>query len=277
MGLGADDRHLRSEHADRRGRVQAAGEPARHCDDWNPPHTSYSAHNPTLTPHIAFSTWHSGGFQAVSIQNAHRPYQLAEFFPDPLDEVMLEDPRLSDDPDTGRHEKVVMWSYPVIQDGLIYVIDLRNGLYVLRYGGDFAKEVAADLVPRGQLEPGQRALLRAGGHRPRLLPLRLTGPAGRLDRPVGHPPLSPTDAPTRPTAITEMVASFVLRGVIQLKPLAALVDLGVEQEPSGAGHVLCVDDAARLLVDREQVCAVGGRTARGRKSASTPRAPVAVS
>jgi hypothetical protein len=111
------------------------------CDDWNPPHTSYSAHNPTLTPHIAFSTWHSGGFQAVSIQNAHRPYQLAEYFPDPLDEVMLEDPRLSDDPDTGRHEKVVMWSYPVIQDGLIYVIDLRNGLYVLRYGSDFAKEV----------------------------------------------------------------------------------------------------------------------------------------
>ena len=41
--------------------------------------TSYSAHNPTLTPHIAFSTWHSGGFQAVSIQQAHRPYQLAEY------------------------------------------------------------------------------------------------------------------------------------------------------------------------------------------------------
>jgi hypothetical protein len=97
------------------------------CGTWNPPHTSYSAHNPTLTPHIAFSTWHSGGFQAVSIQQAHRPYQLAEFFPEPLPEVMLEDPRLSSDPDTGRHEKVVMWSYPIIKDGLIYVVDLRNG------------------------------------------------------------------------------------------------------------------------------------------------------
>jgi hypothetical protein len=111
------------------------------CDDWNPAHTSYSAHNPTLTPHIAFSTWHSGGFQAVSIQRARRPYQLAEFFPEPLDEVMLEDPRLSSDPDTGRHEKVVMWSYPIIKDGLIYVIDLRNGLYVLKYGGAFEKEI----------------------------------------------------------------------------------------------------------------------------------------
>jgi hypothetical protein len=54
---------------------------------------------------------------------------------------MLEDPRLSSDPDTGRNEKVVMWSYPIIKDGLIYVIDLRNGLYVLRYGGAFGREV----------------------------------------------------------------------------------------------------------------------------------------
>jgi hypothetical protein len=111
------------------------------CDDWNPPRTSYSAHNPTLTPKIAFTTWHSGGFQAVSIQRPTRPSQLAEFFPTPLDEVMLEDPRLSSDPDTGRHEKVVMWSYPIIKDGLIYVIDLRNGLYVLKYTGAFQKEI----------------------------------------------------------------------------------------------------------------------------------------
>jgi hypothetical protein len=111
------------------------------CADWNPPRTSYSAHNPTLTPHIAFSTWHSGGFQAVSIQQARQPYQLAEFIPEPLDSVLLEDPRLSSDPDTGRNEKVVMWSYAVIKDGLIYVVDLRNGLYVLEYRGAFEREV----------------------------------------------------------------------------------------------------------------------------------------
>jgi hypothetical protein len=55
--------------------------------------------------------------------------------------VLLEDPRLSSDPDTGRNEKVVMWSYPIIKDGLIYVIDLRNGLYVLEYEGRFEREV----------------------------------------------------------------------------------------------------------------------------------------
>ena len=111
------------------------------CASWNPPKTSYSAHNPTLTPHVAFSTWHSGGVQAVNVANPGRPYQLAEFTPKPLPNVMLEDPRLSSDPDTGRNEKVVMWSYAIVKDGLIYVVDLRNGLYVLKYTGAFSDEV----------------------------------------------------------------------------------------------------------------------------------------
>ena len=112
------------------------------CDEWNPPRTSYSAHNPTLTPNIAFSTWHSGGLQAVSVEDPRRPYRLAEFTPKPLGSVLLEDPRLSSDPDTGRDEKVVMWSYAVVEDGLIYVVDLRNGLYVLEYQGPHQDEVS---------------------------------------------------------------------------------------------------------------------------------------
>jgi hypothetical protein len=35
-----------------------------------------------------------------------------------------------------------MWSYPIIRDGLIYVIDVRNGLYVLRYTGPRQDEIA---------------------------------------------------------------------------------------------------------------------------------------
>ena len=115
---------------------------ASDCAQWEPrPRTSYSAHNPTLTPRIAFSTWHSGGLQAINIQKPWEPYQLAQFMPTPLDHVILEDPRLSSDPDTGNGEKVVMWSYPIIKDGLIYVVDLRNGLYVLSYQGRFENEV----------------------------------------------------------------------------------------------------------------------------------------
>ena len=34
-----------------------------------------------------------------------------------------------------------MWSFPIIKDGLIYVVDIRNGLYVLRYLGPHRSEV----------------------------------------------------------------------------------------------------------------------------------------
>jgi hypothetical protein len=137
------------------------------CASWNPPRTSYSAHNPTLTPHIAFSTWHSGGFQAISVQRARRPYQLAEFTPEPLESVLLEDPRLSSDPDTDRNEKVVMWSYAVIQDGLIYVVDLRNGLYVLEYRGAFEREVQRIGFLDGNSNQGDALCFEPVGRAPR--------------------------------------------------------------------------------------------------------------
>ncbi len=35
-----------------------------------------------------------------------------------------------------------MWSYPIIREGLIYVIDIRNGLLILRYIGPHATDVA---------------------------------------------------------------------------------------------------------------------------------------
>jgi hypothetical protein len=137
------------------------------CATWNPPRTSYSAHNPTLTPHVAFSTWHSGGVQAVSLENPRRPYQLAEFTPKPLGSVDLEDPRLSSDPDTGRNEKVVMWSYAVIQDGLIYVVDLRNGFYVLRYSGAYGKEVRNIRFLDGNSNQGDALCFEPVGRAPR--------------------------------------------------------------------------------------------------------------
>jgi len=125
-----------------RGEYKLAQNEASACSQWEPrPRTSYSAHNPTLTPNIAFTTWHSGGLQAASIETPRRPYQLAQFMPRPLDQVLFEDPRLSSDPDTGNGEKVVMWSYPIIKDGLIYVVDLRNGLYAVRYRGPYEREV----------------------------------------------------------------------------------------------------------------------------------------
>ena len=87
--------------------------------------------------------------------------------PEPLDEVMLEDPRLSSDPDTGRNEKVVMWSYPIIQDGLIYVVDLRNGLYVLKYRGAYKKEVQGIEFLDGNSNQGDALCFDPVGRKPR--------------------------------------------------------------------------------------------------------------
>jgi hypothetical protein len=99
---------------------------------------SFSSHDPTATEHLAFVDWHSAGVQVFSTADPAHPVQVAEYVPEPLDHVATEDPILTSGP-----EKVAMWSYPVIQDGLIYVVDIRNGLYVLRYEGPYQKEVDA--------------------------------------------------------------------------------------------------------------------------------------
>jgi hypothetical protein len=106
-------------------------------DPTNTTFTSYSAHNPTLTKNLAFVTWHSAGLEAISTRNATAPSRTGSFVPEPLENVGTEDPALS----MGRN-KVVMWSYPIISDGLIYVVDIRNGLYVLRYTGPGSRRVA---------------------------------------------------------------------------------------------------------------------------------------
>ncbi len=97
--------------------------------------TSYSSHNPTVLPDVAFIDWHSGGLQAIDIADPADPAQGGWFSPAPLASVATEDPALSRGPN-----KVVLWSYPVIRNGLIYAIDIRNGLYILRYTGPHAAE-----------------------------------------------------------------------------------------------------------------------------------------
>jgi hypothetical protein len=98
--------------------------------------TSYSTHNPTVLPHLVVDSWHSGGLQVVDIADPIHPTQGGFNSPTPLASVALEDPALSRGPN-----KVVMWSFPIISNGLIYVVDIRNGLYVFRYTGSHAKEI----------------------------------------------------------------------------------------------------------------------------------------
>ncbi len=102
--------------------------------------TSYSSHNPTVLRNLAFIAWHSGGLQAIDISDPGDAAQAGWFSPTPLASVGTDDPALN-----GGPNKVTVWSYPIISNGLIYVVDIRNGLYVLRYTGTHASE-AADIT-----------------------------------------------------------------------------------------------------------------------------------
>jgi hypothetical protein len=99
---------------------------------------SFSSHNPTVTANLAVVTWHSGGLQIVDTSDPAHPKQAASYSPTPLAMVANEDPGLGGG--TGPN-KVIFWSYPIIKDGLIYIIDIRNGLYILRYNGLHEDEI----------------------------------------------------------------------------------------------------------------------------------------
>jgi hypothetical protein len=116
--------------------------------------TSYSSHNPTVLQDVALIDWHSGGLQAVDIARPANPTQGGWFSPRPLGTVATEDPALSRGPN-----KVVLWSYPIIHNGLIYVMDIRNGLYILRYTGPHAAEVAGIRFLEGNSNLGDAARL----------------------------------------------------------------------------------------------------------------------
>lgn len=103
---------------------------------------SYTAHNATATRDLAFVTWYAAGLQAFDITDPAAPRHLAELRPEPLAAVTVEDPGLGGSP-------VEMWSYPVIQDGLIYVVGVRNGLYILRYSGFAAEQVSGEAYLEG--------------------------------------------------------------------------------------------------------------------------------
>jgi hypothetical protein len=98
---------------------------------------SYSSHNPTVTRNLVLDSWHSGGEQAIDVSDPGHPVQTGWFSPTPQAAVATEDPALSRGPN-----KVVMWSFPIVRNGLIYVVDIRNGLFVLRYTGPRSNEVS---------------------------------------------------------------------------------------------------------------------------------------
>jgi hypothetical protein len=113
---------------------------------------SFSSHNPTVTPDLALVTWHAMGLQAIDVSDPEHPKAAASYIPQPLPYVQTEDPAL-----TAGRDKVAMWSFPIVKDGLIYTVDIRNGLYIFRYRGPFQNEISRSRFLDGNSNSGDVA------------------------------------------------------------------------------------------------------------------------
>lgn len=93
----------------------------------NSPAGTYTSHNPTIVGDLALVSWYSSGLQIFDLADPAHPQRLAEFRPQASDPGQR-------DPQLGA-TLTLTWSYPIARDGLIYVADINQGLYVLRYHG----------------------------------------------------------------------------------------------------------------------------------------------
>ncbi|MDQ1697870.1 MAG: hypothetical protein QOJ03_3223 [Frankiaceae bacterium] len=131
---------------------------------------TFSSHNPTLFPDVALMTYYSGGLRAVDLTDPAHPFEDGAYVPTPSFTPKLRDARLffppKDTPgllptDTTKPGSSAppwtgaMWSYPVVQNGLIYVVDIDLGLYILSYTGPHAKEVSQAKFVEGNSSPSR--------------------------------------------------------------------------------------------------------------------------
>jgi hypothetical protein len=105
------------------------------------PLATWTSHNPTLTSNLALVSWYSAGLQVFDVSDPAHPVRLAEYRAD------LVQPRARDS--QLFFGATLTWSYPVIHAGLIYVVDVNQGLLVLRYRGPFEGEISGLAAAEG--------------------------------------------------------------------------------------------------------------------------------
>jgi hypothetical protein len=110
------------------------------------------------------------------------------------------------------------WSYPVIRDGLLYAVDINQGLRIWRYHGPHEEELTALAFAEGNsnLSRGQSAVASASGPTPSPAPDPVLRPS------------SPTPSP-HPVAgalrIWWLLGSLVAAGMVGVLGVALLVRL----------------------------------------------------
>jgi len=106
--------------------------------------TDFTAHNQTVLKNLVLISWRGAGTRAIDISNPFMPHEVGYYFPQTVVGA------------SGRRVRIHMASYPNIKDGLIYVLDRFNGLFVLKYKGPFHEEVDAIKGPcSGNVHPNE--------------------------------------------------------------------------------------------------------------------------
>ncbi|HEX6489031.1 MAG TPA: HIG1 domain-containing protein [Candidatus Dormibacteraeota bacterium] len=221
------------------------------------PANAYTSHNPTTLPDLILLTWYGGGFQVVNIHDPARPQEAGFFVPTPepvvneevddpsgnflgcyypvgtaADTTLCQDrtgpvgditsgsPNTCQPPNCSDYDvkpQVVGWSYPIIQNGLIYFVDNRNGLYIVKYSGPFAKEVGR--TPFAEGNSNNTAALMATGTKAPKSALAGAGSAAAAAAPASS---APQAAPlrARPAAARGSVPLVPIGGLAVLAALA---------------------------------------------------------
>ncbi|MFN2462817.1 MAG: LVIVD repeat-containing protein [Candidatus Dormibacteria bacterium] len=110
------------------------------------PRQTWSSHNATVLADLAFITWYSAGVEVFSLDDPVTPLRVAELRPAGGHPAQR-------DLQLGTTDTLA-WSYPVIDGGLVYVVDINQGLLVLRYTGPHSDEVAQVAFREGNSNVG---------------------------------------------------------------------------------------------------------------------------
>jgi hypothetical protein len=119
--------------------------PENRCTNLPPGGALFTPHNPLVAGDLGFVSWYGAGVQAVDLSDPRAPRRVGQFVP--TGEGAAPRGLMDTYP-------VQMLSYPILRDGLLYVVDSQSGLYVLRYTGPGAER----LVQLGWVESNRSVL-----------------------------------------------------------------------------------------------------------------------
>ena len=145
--------------------------PENDCSKAQAANGTFTAHNQTAFPSVTLLTWYSGGLRAVDTTNPNKPVEAGFFVPKTAEAPVERDGRLFFPGSKNDKRTGAMWSYPVVQNGLVYVVDIDLGLFVLRYTGPHAAEVTKASFVEGNSSPSRYTAKSPVLRRPSAIPV----------------------------------------------------------------------------------------------------------